>query len=119
MSRRKRRPKASPARDKHRLYQAAVQGPEGDIELFEGIYRGHRDRPPLALREDFCGTALFSVQWALTRPDRTALAIDLDAETLEWGRRNNLAAAGEAAARVTLVRADVRQVRRARGGSRR
>ncbi len=113
MARRERRRGEPKTPDKHRLYQASVQGPDGDIELFDRIYRSHRGRAPLALREDFCGTALFSRQWVLSREDRTAVAIDLDSETLEWGRRNNLQTAGEPAARrVRLIEADVRAVRR-------
>lgn len=112
---RKRRRASAPRPDRHALYQASVQGPDGDIELFERIYRSHRGEPPLALREDFCGTALFSRQWVLSHPGRTAMAIDLDGETLEWGRTNNLAPAGRAAAeRIRLVQADVREVRRPR-----
>lgn len=113
MSRRKRRRGRASRADRHLLYQASVQSPESDIEFFDRIYRGHRGKRPLALREDFCGTALFSREWVLGGARRTALAIDLDQKTLEWGRRNNLEPAGrKAARRVQLLNADVREVRR-------
>ena len=114
MSRRK-RPKARPVEaDRHLLYQEAVQAPAADIELFEEIYREHRGAVPMALREDFCGTALISSQWVSSRKGRTALAIDLDRETLDWGRERNVAALGARARHVELVHADVREMRQPR-----
>ena len=112
MSRRQRRKRR--ALDRHRLYQAAVQAPEADIELFEQIFREHRGRTPKALREDFCGTALISREWVASRDDRTALAVDLDRATLDWGREHNIEPLGDAANRVRLELADVRDVRRPR-----
>lgn len=92
-----------------------MQAPESDIEFFTRIYRRHRGEPPLALREDFCGTALLSCEWVRSGAGRTALAIDLDASTLDWGRRHNLAAADhDLSQRIRLVNADVREVRRPR-----
>ncbi len=111
MGRRQRRPEV----DKHLLYQASVQAPEADVELFGEIFSGYRGRQPMTLREDFCGTALLSLEWVRSDAGRTALAIDLDRAPLEWGRRHNLAPAGaEVAGRVRLLRADVRAVRRPR-----
>lgn len=95
--------------DKHRLYQEAVQSPEADIEFFDEVFREHRGRAPLSLREDFCGTALFSRTWIESDPRRTALGVDLDRATLDWGRRENLDS--ESSDRVELVEADVRDVR--------
>lgn len=111
MAKAKRRRK--PAGDRHRLYQLSVQAPETDIEFFESIYRRHRGANPRDLREDFCGTALLSTAWAQSDSRRTALGIDLDAATLEWGRKHNLAAVDRSARkRVRLVEADVRSVKR-------
>ena len=98
--------------DRHELYQKAVQAPEADIEFFTRIFREHTGRKPLRLREDFCGTALFSRTWAESDSERTAIAIDRDAATLEWGRRRNLEEAGASIGRrVSLMEADVREVR--------
>lgn len=95
--------------DKFALYQRSVQSPDVDIAFFDAEFRKLRGRPPLALREDFCGTARFSLEWCKTDPKRTALGVDLDWPTLAWGRANNLEQADpEVAARVTLAQADVR-----------
>lgn len=95
--------------DKFALYQRSVQSPAVDIEFFEAEFRKQRGRDALSVREDFCGTALFSCEWCKSDPRRTALGVDLDGPTLDWGRAHTLAVApAEAAARVNLVEADVR-----------
>ncbi len=111
MSQRKRRKARQVEVDRHLLYQAAVQAPTADIELFEEIYREHRGATPMALREDFCGTALISSHWVSSLKGRTALAVDLDQQTLEWGRKQNLEPLGRRARHVELVHADVCSVR--------
>ena len=95
--------------DKFALYQRSVQSPAVDIEFFDAEFQKHRGRAPLSVREDFCGTALFSAEWCKSDPRRTALGVDLDGPTLDWGRANTLSAAPpDAAERVTLAQADVR-----------
>ena len=95
--------------DKHDLYQRAVQAPAADCEFIARIFDEARGRPPLRLREDFCGTALMAVTWCQGDPRRSAVGLDLDAETLAWGRARNLEPAGPAvASRVELVCGDVR-----------
>ncbi len=76
--------------DRHDLYQRSVQAPEQDIAFFDRVFRRIRGRRPLTLREDFCGTAYLSSLWAASDRRRRALAVDLDRETLEWGRAHNL-----------------------------
>lgn len=94
--------------DIHDLYQKSVQAPEADIEFFIDTYRKLRGREPLAMREDFCGTALLATEWCKTDPRRTALGIDLDRPTLDWGRTHNLEPAGpEVSRRITLVEGNV------------
>ncbi|HEY8379210.1 MAG TPA: class I SAM-dependent methyltransferase [Nannocystis sp.] len=106
---RRRGPTMAERADKFALYQRSVQSPGVDIAFFDAEFRKHRGRPPLSVREDFCGTALFAVEWCKSDPRRTALGIDLDGPTLDWGRAHTLAAAPpDAAARVTLVQTDVR-----------
>ena len=98
--------------DPHDLYQRSVQEPEVDVALIDRVFRKENGRRPLSLREDFCGTALISAAWVRRGADRTALGVDLDAATLAWGRRHNLAPLGAAAARVTLLRRNVLHVKR-------
>jgi len=93
--------------DKHQLYQLSVQDPEVEIAFVHRIYKKIYGRAPLSLREDFCGTALFCAEWVKSRPDRTAIGIDLDQPTLDWGIEHNLAAIAEPGQRVTLLRQNV------------
>lgn len=101
--------------DRHALYQDAVQTPLEDVKFFTEVYRERRGRAPLKLREDFCGTAYLATEWVKSDPRRSAIAIDLDEPTLDWGREHNLAAAGEdAGRRVRLIHSDVLDVREPR-----
>ena len=96
--------------DKYGLYERSVQRPQFDIDFITRVYRAEHDRLPLALREDFCGTAFISAEWVRSHPRRTALGLDLDAAPLAWGRKFNVAPLGDAARRLTLLQKDVRSV---------
>ena len=74
------------------------------------MFRNEYGRKPTFLREDFCGTALLCAEWVKKRAGNTALGVDYDGPTLEWGRANNIAPLGKAASAVTLVQDDVRNV---------
>jgi len=115
-----RKKKKSPARkkrgesiaataDRHRLYQLAVQCVEAEIDMVDQTYREIRGRDAAHLREDFCGTANTGCEWVRRRAANTATGIDLDAEVLDWGRRENVAKLSAAQqARVRLLLRDVR-----------
>ncbi len=110
-ARRRGRPLAAQA-DRYALYQKSVQSPDFDIALMNRIYRAHNGRPPLLLREDFCGAAALACAWAGSRRDRRAYGIDLDPEPLAWGALHNWQGLPEEARRrVQLVQGDVRTVR--------
>lgn len=105
-----RKTKASRA-DLHDLYEKSVQSPEADCELFASIYEDLRGSTPTVLREDFCGTAQLSLTWCLEDDSRRALAVDLDAETLEWARTRNYEPNAEVVGdRMQLIEADVLEV---------
>jgi cyclopropane fatty-acyl-phospholipid synthase-like methyltransferase len=106
-SRPKKRPLTARTADKHRLYQESVQDAETEASFLSRTFQKLRGRPPESLREDFCGTALLCAEW-VKKKNRTALGIDLDYSVLEWGLANNVKPLGEAAQRVTLRNADVR-----------
>lgn len=89
--------------DKHELYQLSVQDPEIEIAFVNRVYRKTYGRIPLTLREDFCGTAFFCAEWVKSNPERTAIGIDLDQPTLDWGIAKNLAPLNEPGQRVTLL----------------
>jgi SAM-dependent methyltransferase len=94
--------------DKHKLYQAAVQSPEADVEFFGKVFKDIRGRTAKSMREDFCGTAFLSCAWADSKKTRTAIGIDLDQPTLDWGRAHNLAKLPEASqSRVSMVQGNV------------
>jgi hypothetical protein len=100
-----------PLRDRYRLYEIAVQSPEHDIPFIDDVFKKKNGKLPRALREDFCGTAFLSSQWVKKRPDNRAVAVDHDGAILEWGKEHNQRPLGNAAARLKLLRSDVRSVR--------
>ncbi|MCI0453019.1 MAG: class I SAM-dependent methyltransferase [Candidatus Latescibacteria bacterium] len=108
---RARKPRGPKSRDRHWLYQESVQSPEVHFGFFERAYRERTGRRPLSLKEDFCGTALLAARWVEGRRDRTAIGVDLDAPTLRWAHKHNIAPLSEhARARITLRRGNVMHV---------
>lgn len=77
--------------DRHTLYQQSVQEVEAEIDFVLQTWNGLRDREPVLLREDFCGTAATSCEWVRRAPGHVAMGIDLDPDVLDWGREHNLA----------------------------
>lgn len=95
--------------DKYELYQYAVQSPEADVEFLTETFRKVRRRRARHVREDFCGTALFSRCWLEDSKKNTAEGYDLDPECIAWGLEHNFKPLGKDAARCTLRIADVRE----------
>ncbi|MCP3978482.1 MAG: class I SAM-dependent methyltransferase [bacterium] len=95
------------ARDRHLLYSAAVQSPEADLDFFERVYRKKRGARLRLLREDFCGTAAMSCEWVKRSKKNRAIGVDLDLETLEWGKKNYFPMLGDAVERIDLRCANV------------
>ncbi len=93
--------------DKHALYQLSVQAPDFEVGFLQRVYRQIRGSKPLRLREDFCGTGLLACEWAKRVRGGEAVGLDLDAPTLDWGRRNNLEPLGSRGQRVELLQRDV------------
>lgn len=94
--------------DRHVLYERAVQDPKNDARTLNKLYRRYRKQDALVLREDFCGTATLATHWSKSKPNRLAVGVDLDRDTLAWGREHNVNAAGpHVASRVTLVEGNV------------
>jgi len=97
--------------DRHVLYQEAVQDPETEVQNFTKFYTEIRGTKPLSMKEDYCGTGYLATEWAKSDPARTAIGVDYDAETIEWGQQHNVDTAGaEVASRVKLIKADVRDI---------
>ena len=96
--------------DKYVCYQESVQSPEHEIDFFEQAYREAYKKKPKSIREDFCGTFSICCHWVKAHKDRTAIAVDLDPEPLDWGREHNLSKLTKAQQqRVRILQQDVRQ----------
>ncbi len=76
--------------DKHALYLASVQDPTSDIQRISEIYKDLFSKEALSFREDFSGTFALSCCWVQSSDHRSALAIDIDHETIEYGKKNYL-----------------------------
>jgi len=97
--------------DIHDLYEQSVQAVDVEAEFLRDTYRALRGRDALSLREDFCGTASLACEWVRQGPRRHAVGVDIEADVLDWGRRNRVARLPEPArARIKLLNDDVRTV---------
>ena len=98
--------------DRHELYELSVQCPEADVRFINRVYKRTWGKEPESLMEDFCGTAMLCAEWIGSRPGRTAVGVDLDADVLASGRERHLVPLGEDAQRVRLLQQDVCEVTR-------
>ncbi|MEW5849472.1 MAG: class I SAM-dependent methyltransferase [Myxococcota bacterium] len=97
--------------DRYALYQESVQEPEHEVRFFQRAFKDAYARPPLVLREDFCGTAAICAEWVRSHAQHQALGVDLDDEPLRWGEANNQKdLTPQQRARIRLVRDDARSV---------
>lgn len=93
--------------DRHWLYEHSVQEPEADVEFMDRVFKRIRGRKAISLREDFCGTGYLSCEWVKSHKDRSAVGLDLDKPTLEYGMNKHVAALGDSGKRVRLLKGDV------------
>lgn len=77
--------------DRHVLYEQSVQSVDSEIDFVDETFRHTRKRRAARLREDFCGTAASACEWVKRRPRNTAVGLDLDQATLDWGAAHHLA----------------------------
>lgn len=95
------------------LYRWSVQDPLTQARVLDRIHRlALPNAPaPTLLREDFAGNCADSVAWIALGAEREALAVDLDAAALEWGRQRARRLFGEGASmRLNATAADVLDV---------
>jgi len=110
-SRKKSTPTMAEQAELHELYEQSVQAVDVEVEFLDKTFRQLRGRRALTLREDFCGTASLCCEWVRSHKDRTAIGVDNDKDTLDWGRSNRVARLPKTArTRVELLLADVRSV---------
>lgn len=97
--------------DIHELYELSVQNVEHEIEFLQTTFKQIRGRTAYRLREDFCGTASAACQWVKQGDDYQAIGVDIDADVLDWGRKNRVGKlpSGDQA-RVQLIESDVMTV---------
>lgn len=96
--------------DVHRLelYRWAVQDPLTQMRVLDRIYRTcYPGRVPTRLREDFAGNCADSVAWVALAAANEAVAVDLDAQTLDWGMARARRLLGTRAQRLHALAADV------------
>lgn len=76
--------------DKYQLYVESVQCVDADIDFVVDTFKEVRGRKPRILKEDFCGSFAAAVDFVARSKKNSAIAVDLDEEVLDWGRKNNL-----------------------------
>lgn len=94
--------------DIHVLYQLSVQDVESEIDFVDEKFEEMRGRKASRLREDFCGTGNTSCEWVRRRKSNTAVGLDLDQPTIDWGMEHNVAPLDkDQRKRVALLNRDV------------
>lgn len=107
----KREPTMAELADRHALYQESVQNSEFELDFIDDTFKELTGRTASSMREDFCGTAISSVEWVERRDDNTAIGVDFDAEVLGWGEKHNASRLKPAQReRLTLLEEDVLEV---------
>ena len=95
--------------DPHELYEASVQSVNHEVEFLDLAFTELTGRKALTLREDFCGTGAAACEWVRSDRRREAVAVDIDAKVLDWGRKHHVAKLkSKQRERVRLIEGDVR-----------
>jgi len=105
------KPSMAEQADIHELYELSVQNVEHEIVFLQDTFRQIRGRTAHRLREDFCGTASAACQWVKQGDEFQAIGVDIDADVLDWGRKNRVGKLPPGdQARVQLIESDVMTV---------
>jgi len=97
--------------DRHALYQESVQNSEFELDFIDDTFKALTGRTASSMREDFCGTAISSVEWVERRDSNTAIGVDFDSEVLGWGEKHNASRLKpDQRKRLKLLEADVLEV---------
>lgn len=98
----------------HELYEKSVQAVDAEVEFLDETFEALKGRKAESFREDFCGTASAACEWVRSAKNRTAIGVDIDKPTLDWGRENRVAKLPKIdQARIELRHDDVRTVKSA------
>ena len=110
-SRKGKKPTMAETADIHELYEASVQNVENEVEFIQTTFQELSGRTAYFFREDFCGTASAACEWVRQGEEYRSIGIDIDAEVLDWGRKNRVGRLSpEEQARVQLIQSDVQTV---------
>ena len=69
------------------LYERSVQCPESEIDLIFQAWRDLRNRKPVSIREDFCGTSAVAREWVQRGDSNTVVGVDIDPLVLAWAKQ--------------------------------
>lgn len=75
--------------DRHVLYEQSVQNVEYEVEFAQERFKELKGRKLKSIREDFAGTAAAACAWVAADPEHTAIAVDIDADVMDWGRKHH------------------------------
>lgn len=93
------------------LYERSVQCPESEIDLVYQAWEELRNRKPITIREDFCGTSAVAREWARRGDSNTVVGVDIDAGVLAWAqKRVEAELTSEQQSRVLLIEHDIMSV---------
>ena len=96
--------------DKYKLYIEAVQCVEADIDFVYETYKGIVGKKPKTLKEDFSGSFAAAVEFVSRSKKNKAIAVDLDNEVLEWGKKHHLSKIDGDEDRLTVLNENVLDV---------
>jgi hypothetical protein len=72
------------------LYERSVQRAKEQVKFLDESFESETGKKAILLREDFCGTFWISTEWIKADPRHRAIALDLDAKPLNYGRKTHL-----------------------------
>jgi len=90
------------------LYERSVQCPESEVLLIYQSWEELRERRPVFIREDFCGTSAVAREWVKQNEANRVIGVDLDPVVLEWAQNKiDAELTEEQVSRIKLVEHDV------------
>jgi SAM-dependent methyltransferase len=90
------------------LYERSVQCPESEVSLIYQAWDELRERKPVVIREDFCGTSAVAREWVKQNDINRVVGVDLDPSVLAWANNKIASELTEnQISRVDLIEHDV------------
>lgn len=90
------------------LYERSVQCPESEVLLIYRSWEELRERRPVFIREDFCGTSAVAREWVKQNGVNRVVGVDFDPVVLGWAQNKiDAELTDEQVSRIKLVEHDV------------